>query len=127
MKQAALITGLSCIGFSVGLAAFIGSRLSDQAIALMAGALFGMIVALPIGGLIGWAVKGSRSTERAPAPSQPMVIMTQPQLPPASPYVSAGPSAWQGYPVATTPSLPQPRKYTIGGEEIINHESLAVW
>ena len=87
MKQAALIAGLSCVGFSVGLAAFIGSRLSEQAIALMAGALFGMIVALPIGGLVGWAVKGSRSIERAPS-AQPMVIMTQPQLPAASPYLT---------------------------------------
>ncbi len=125
MKQAALITGLSCVGFSVGLAAFIGSRLSDQAIALMAGALFGMIVALPIGTLIGWAVRGSRSSERTSAPPQPMVIMTQPQLPAPSPYVASSHSAWQGYPVAA--SVPQPRKYTIGGEEIINHESLAVW
>ena len=86
MKQATLITGLSCIGFAVALAAFIGSRLSEQAIALMAGALFGMIVALPIGALIGWAVKSSRSIERTSAPSQPMVIMTQPQLPAPSPY-----------------------------------------
>ena len=88
MKQATFITGLSCVGFAVGLAAFIGSRLSDQAIALMAGALFGMLVALPIGALIGWAVKGSRSIERTSAPSQPMVILTQPQLPAASPYIT---------------------------------------
>ena len=43
MKQATFITGLSCVGFAVGLAAFIGSRLSEQAIALMAGAVFGRI------------------------------------------------------------------------------------
>lgn len=135
MKQATFITGLSCVAFAVGLAAFIGSRLSEQAIALMAGAIFGMLVALPIGALIGWAVKGSRSIERNTAPSQPMVIMTQPQLPAASPYMStAGHPGWQSaYPVAgqmlPAASAPpvQPRKYTIGGEEIINHESVAVW
>jgi hypothetical protein len=135
MKQATFITGLSCVGFAVGLAAFIGSRLSEQAIALMAGALFGLIVALPIGILIGWAVKGSRSIERSSAPAQPMVILTQPQLPAASPYITtAGHSGWQqSYPVAgqmlpaaSAPQL-QPRKYTIGGEEIIHHESVAVW
>lgn len=128
MKQATLIAGLSCIGFSVGLAAFIGSRLSEQAIALMAGALFGMIVALPIGGLVGWAVKASRSIERAPS-AQPMVIMTQPQSPAPSPYMTTSVNpAWHGaYPVAANaPQLP-PRKYTIGGEEVISHESLAVW
>jgi len=129
MKQATFITGLSCVGFAVGLAAFIGSRLSEQAIALMAGAIFGMLVALPIGALIGWAVKGSRSIERSTTPSQPMVIMTQPQLPAASPYISAaGHPGWQqSYPVAASTPQVQPRKYTIGGEEIINHESAAVW
>ncbi len=135
MKQATFIAGLSCIGFAVGLAAFIGSRLSEQAIALMAGAIFGMLVALPIGALIGWAVKGSRPIERNTAPAQPMVIMTQPQLPTASPYISAaGHPGWQqAYPVAgqmlPAASAPQvqPRKYTIGGEEIIHHESSAVW
>ena len=129
MKQATFITGLSCVGFAVGLAAFIGSRLSEQAIALMAGAIFGMLVALPIGALIGWAVKGSRSIERSTTPSQPMVIMTQPQLPAASPYIAAaGHPGWQqSYPVAASAPQVQPRKYTIGGEEIINHESAAVW
>jgi hypothetical protein len=128
MKQATFITGLSCVGFAVGLAAFIGSRLSEQAIALMAGAVFGMLVALPIGALIGWAVKGSRSIERNSVPPQPMVIMTQPQLPAASPYLATSVnSAWpNSYPVAANAPL-QPRKYTIGGEEIINHESAAVW
>jgi hypothetical protein len=136
MKQATFITGLSCVGFAVGLAAFIGSRLSEQAIALMAGAIFGMLVALPIGALIGWAVKGSRSIERNNAPSpQPMVIMTQPQLPTATPYITtaghpgwqqAYPGAGQMLPAASAPQI-QPRKYTIGGEEIINHESAAVW
>ena len=129
MKQATFIAGLSCVGFAVGLAAFIGSRLSEQAIALMAGAIFGMLVALPIGALIGWAVKGSRTVERNTAPSQPMVIMTQPQLPAASPYISAaGHPGWQqAYPVAASAPQVQPRKYTIGGEEIIQHESSAVW
>ncbi len=129
MKQATFIAGLSCIGFAVGLAAFIGSRLSEQAIALMAGAIFGMLVALPIGALIGWAVKGSRTIERNSAPAQPMVIMTQPQLPAASPYISAaGHPGWQpAYPAAASAPQIQPRKYTIGGEEIIHHESSAVW
>jgi hypothetical protein len=124
MKQATLIAALSCVGFSVGLAAFIGSRLSEQAVALLAGALFGLIVALPIGGLVGWAIKSSRSIERAPS-AQPMVIMTQPQLPAPSPYMN---QAWHGaYPIAANAPQLQPRKYTIGGEEVISHESSAVW
>ena len=92
MKQAALIAGLSCVGFSVGLAAFIGSRLSEQAIALMAGALFGMIVALPIGGLVGWAVKGSRSIERAPS-AQPIPPFAS--LPAAAPSPESLTDPWR--------------------------------
>ena len=124
MKQATVIIALSCIAFAVGLAAFIGSRLSEQAIALMAGALFGLIVALPIGGQVGWAIKGSRSIERAPS-APPMVIMAQPQLPMTPPVNPA----WHGgpYPVAASAPQLQPRKYTIGGEEVISHESSAVW
>ena len=128
MKQATAIIALSCTGFAVALAAFIGSRLSEQAIALLAGALFGMIVALPIGGLVGWAVKGSRSIERMPT-APPMVIMTQPQLP-ASPYMTPPVNpAWHGgaYPVAASAPQLQPRKYTIGGEEGLSHESSTVW
>ena len=96
--------------------------------ALLAGVLFGMIVALPIGGLVGWAVKGARSIEHAPS-AQPMVILAQPPLP-AAPYMTTSVNpAWHGgaYPVAASAPQLQPRKYTIGGEEVISHESSAVW
>jgi hypothetical protein len=128
MKQASLIVTLGCIGFAIGLAAFISSRLSEQAVALMAGTLFGMIVALPIGALIGWYVKGQRPVDRSAA-SQPMVIMTQPQPASPQPFLSSTANpVWPGaYPLAANaPQLP-PRKYTIGGEEIVSHESDAVW
>ncbi|MFN8598557.1 MAG: hypothetical protein U0559_20530 [Anaerolineae bacterium] len=128
MKQATLIIGLACVGFAVGLAAFIGSRLSEQAVALMAGAVFGMLVALPIGLVAGWFIRSQRqSTDRA-ANAQPMVIMT-PQAPQMAmngqPYLNAAPNAaWPGnYSInMNTPQL-QPRKYTIGGEEIVTYDA----
>jgi hypothetical protein len=61
------------------------------------------------------------------------VIMTPPQLPAGQYMAAPGHAAWpNAYPVAgqmlPAASAPlQPRKYTIGGEEIINHESVAVW
>ena len=76
MKQATLIIGLACVGFAVGLAAFIGSRLSEQAVAMMAGAVFGILIALPIGTLVGWFMRAQRQTADRSTNSQPMVIMT---------------------------------------------------
>ena len=54
MKQASAIVTLSFVGFAIALAAFIGSRLSEQAVALLAGTICGMMLALPIGAAIGW-------------------------------------------------------------------------
>lgn len=128
MKQASLIIGLSCIGFAVGLAAFIGSRLSEQAVALMAGAVFGILVALPIGTVVGWFVRAQRQSADRAANAQPMVIMT-PQSPQMAmngqPYLNATPNpAWLGsYPLGLNAPQMQPRKYTIGGEEIVTYDS----
>lgn len=128
MKQATLIIGLACVGFAVGLAAFIGSRLSEQAVALMAGAVFGMLVALPIGMVVGWFVRAQRQSADRAANTQPMVIMT-PQSPQMAmngqAYLNAAPNtAWPGnYSInMNTPQL-QPRKYTIGGEEIVTYDA----
>ena len=96
----------------------------------MAGALFGMIVALPIGVLIGWAVKGSRSIERnkraVTADGHPDAAAVACRFT-VQHHGSANPVWHQAYPVAASAPQIQPRKYTIGGEEIINHESAAVW
>jgi hypothetical protein len=123
MKQASAIVTLSFVGFAIALAAFIGSRLSEQAIALLAGTICGMVLALPIGAAIGWFAKSHRPSERADSP--PMMIVT-----PTQPYAAVSTNqTWRGaYPIG--PTVPQlaPRKYnTIGGEEFINHESDAVW
>ena len=100
----------------------MGSRLSEQTLAFMAGVFFGGIAALPIGALVGWAVKAQRHADRPIAQAQPTVIMTPPSYPVQAtmPYpvsqqvVSAAPSARREF-------------TTIGEEEIIYHESESVW
>ncbi len=125
MKQATAIIALSLIGFAIALAAFIGSRLSEQAIALLAGTFCGVGAALPIGVVIGWYIKSHRASDHASAPAQPMVILAPPQPPQTASMLN---QAWHTvYPASLNAPQAAPRKYTIGGEEIVNHESDAVW
>jgi hypothetical protein len=93
-----------------------------QTLAFMAGVIFGGIAALPIGAVIGWAVRSPRQAERAYHQTPPTVIMTPPsyQVPEAMKYpapqqvVSAAPGARREF-------------TTIGEEEIVYHESESVW
>lgn len=126
MKHGALISVLMCTAFAMGLAAFIGSRLSEQAVALMAGTLLGLCVALPVGIVIGWAIKSQRQPDRANAP-QPTVMMPTTMTAPY-PAASITSAVGSSYPIGVwpPPQLP-PRKYTIGGEEIVQHEPGTFW
>ncbi len=129
MNKAAIIVGLGFIGFFVVLAGFIGSRLNEQTVTMLAGLTCGVGVATPIGAAIGWYLRGRRSNDRATTPAQqPMMIMTQPQLPPQSnPGYATQPinNTWGGaYPLAQTSA---PRQFTIVGEEPTDHESDSIW
>ncbi len=100
----------------------IGSRLSEQTLAFMAGVIFGGMAALPIGLVIGWAVKAQRHTDRA---------YTQPPTVVMSPQVSPGMSGAMSYPASqqVVSAAPSARREftTIGEEEIVYHESESVW
>ena len=127
MNKAALIIGLAFIGFFVVLAGFIGSRLNEQTITVLASLTCGVGVATPIGAAIGWTLRGRRSADRATAlPQQPVMIMTQPQLPPQTQPGYAAQSinnAWG----SAYPSNPSPRQFTIVGEEPTHHEPDSIW
>jgi len=129
MNKAAIIVGLGFIGFFVVLAGFIGSRLNEQTVTMLAGLTCGVGVATPIGAAIGWYLRGRRSNDRVTAPTlQPMMIMTQPQLPPQSNPGYAAQSInnnWGGaYPLGQNTT---PRQFTIVGEEPTDHESNSIW
>ena len=123
MKYWPWYVALGLVTFILVAGGVVGSRLSEQTLAFMAGVIFGGIAALPIGAVLGWAVRAPRQTERAYSnQSQPTVIMTSPSYPvagamtyPASQQiVSAAPSARREF-------------TTIGEEELVYHEPESVW
>ena len=123
MKYWPLYVALGLVTFILVAGGVVGSRLSEQTLAFMAGVIFGGMAALPIGAVIGWAMKAQRHSERAYGNQpQPTVIMAPPayQVPGAVTYpasqqvVSSAPSARREF-------------TTIGEEEISYHESESVW
>ena len=122
MKYWPWYVALGLVTFILVAGGVVGSRLSEQTLAFMAGVIFGGIAALPIGAVIGWAVKAQRHMDRAYNQPQPTVIMAPPSYqvsgavtyPASQQVVSAVPSARREF-------------TTIGEEEIIYHESESVW
>jgi len=124
MKYWPWYVALGIVSFIVVAGGVIGSRLSEQTLAFMAGVIFGGVAALPIGAVIGWATKSPRQADRAYAPPQPPIILTPPQAYPNMP--SANPYAAAQQVVSTTPGAR--REFTtIGEEELAYHESESVW
>jgi hypothetical protein len=123
MKYWPWYVALGLVTFILVAGGVIGSRLSEQTLAFMAGVIFGGMAALPIGLVIGWAVKAQRHTDRVYGAQPPAVIMTSPayqSIPSAASFaasqqvVSAAPSARREF-------------TTIGEEEIVYHEPESVW
>ncbi len=122
MKYWPWYVALGLVTFILVAGGVVGSRLSVQTLAFMAGVIFGGIAALPIGAVIGWALRTPRHSDRAYTQQQPTVIMTPPayQVPGAAMYpasqqvVSAAPGARREF-------------TTIGEEENVYHESESFW
>ena len=79
---------LVALGFGGGAAMLVISRLSDQQLALLAGAVCGSILALPLGAAIGAYGWSQRGTVRRAAPSDrpaapPVIYVTTASAPPA--------------------------------------------
>ena len=104
--------GLVIAGFlilTVGLASVIGSRLSDQAIAALAGAACGVGLAGPLGIMLGVIIASTRSrSQSSHMPATPQVIVF-----PAPPSPAHGSP---GYSFVPGSILPTPRSFTIIGE-----------
>jgi len=122
MKYWPWYVALGLVSFIVVAGGIIGSRLSEQTLAFMAGVIFGGVTALPIGVMIGWFLKSPRQADRA-YPPQPPIVFAAPQSYPSMP--SANSYAAQQV-VSTAPSAR--REFTtIGEEERAYHESESVW
>lgn len=79
MKQIALIVTLSVVGFAAAFAALIASRLTTEEVALLAGVVCGVGVAVPVG-VLGGAVVAGRRRDRSAA-VLPVIYVTQPPRP----------------------------------------------
>jgi hypothetical protein len=122
MKYWPWYAALGLVSFIVVAGGVIGSRLSEQTLAFMAGVIFGGAVALPTGVMVGWFLKSPRQADRAYTPPQPPIILSAPHSYPAMP--SANSYAAQQV-VSTAPSAR--REFTtIGEEELAYHESESV-
>ena len=118
-RRLKVFVGLVVIAFAVTLAAIVGNRLSDEALAVLAGAVCGVGAAIPTSLLI-IAVSRRRDEPRAQqsAPQgvyPPVVVVTPP-----GGQQQAG--AWNALP----PSLvaPMQRHFTVVGEEPTDAEAV---
>ena len=133
MKNSKVTFAISLIGFAVALAAIIGTRLSDQAAAMLAGAACSGAITAPLAILAGMyigaqrAERAQRSTrDRAPAQSPtPIVVVTpQPQAPAPNPALQT----WANVqPMPPGMLMGGPRQYTILGEENVIDGTDTVW
>jgi hypothetical protein len=112
--------GLVALTFTVTLAVIIGNRLSDEALAVLAGAVCGVGAAIPTSLLI---VAITRRREQPQ--DQPLPYHQQGVYPPvivvAPPNMQQQPYNWNGLP----PSLTQPaqRQFTVVGGDLTNREA----
>jgi hypothetical protein len=106
-----IFVGLVATAFAVTLALVIGNRLSDEAMAVLAGAVCGVGAAIPTSLLV-IAVSRRRDEPRVQLSAQP------PQgYPPVVVVAPSGGQQWPGDLSATTPSLnaPMQRQFTVVG------------
>ena len=116
-NRSKIFAGLVVVAFAVTLAAVVGNRLSDEALAVLAGAVCGVGAAIPTSLLI-VAVSRRRDEPRA-QPSMPQGAYPHPLTPPV--VVVAPPGVqqrsndwnWNGLPPSLT--APRQREFTVVG------------
>ena len=107
-----IVAGLAVVAFAVTLAGVVGHRLSDEALAVLAGAVCGVGAAIPTSLLIVSVSRRQRDEPRAQPPAYP-----QGAYPPVVVVTPQGgqqrPDAWNALP----PSLAAPiqRQFTVVG------------
>jgi hypothetical protein len=128
MKYWPWYVALGLVTFILVAGGVIGSRLSEQTLAFMAGVIFGGMAAFPIGLVIGWAVKAQRHSDRAYTSPPPTVVMPSPAYQGLTGAVTY-PAALQVVSAAPGGRAPAAQREftTIGEEEIVYHEPESVW
>jgi len=130
MKNSGRVIAIAFIVFAGGLAAIIGSRLSEQTMIMLTGAACGAGLTAPFAILAGMYL-GAQRAERATRerqsthPHPPIGGMAPPQQQPAAPMLPT----WGNihHPAAPGMMMPEPRQYTILGEETVIDGTPNVW
>jgi hypothetical protein len=115
-----IVAGLMGIAFAVTLGFIVGTRLSDEALAVLAGAVCGVGAAIPTSLLV--VMVSRRRDERVPPPAQPTVQhgMYPPVVVVAPPGGQAGTRDWG---MSSPPlTMPTQRQFTVVGEALKNGE-----
>jgi hypothetical protein len=111
-----IFAGLSAIAFAVTLALVIGNRLSDEALAVLAGAVCGVGAAIPTSLLIVAITQRPHKQSSADHPNAypPVVVIA----PPGSGQQT---NAWNGLPPSMVP--PMERSFSVVGDVATDTES----
>jgi Mn2+/Fe2+ NRAMP family transporter len=124
MKRSGASLALAFIAFAAALAVIIGSRLSEQTMNMLVGAVCGAGLIVPFAIVAGMYIGSQRAARdrQTTQPQPPIVVMTPPQTQPsATPLLPAWSTAAPGG------AMPAPRQYTILGEETIIDGTSDVW
>ncbi len=116
-----IFAGLVAMAFAVTLAVIVGSRLSDEALAVLAGAVCGVGAAIPTSLLI--VAVSRRQDERRVQPPAPQAGPYPPVVVVAPPGGQQRPNDWNMLP----PSLAAPaqRHFTVVGGEPVDAEVMS--
>jgi len=121
-RRLKVFAGLVVMAFAMTLAVVVGNRLSDEALAVLAGAVCGVGAAIPTSLLV-VAVSRRRDEQRA-QPPVPQGVYPHPLTPPvvvvAPPGGQQWPSGWNGLPPSLT--APMQRHFTVVGGSPVDAE-----
>lgn len=104
-----LFAGVAAVAFVVTLAVVVGQRLSEQAVAVLAGAVCGVGASIPTSLLIAWVTRRRQEPRREQGPYPPVVIVQQP-------HQGAGPALPHAAYAPPYPYPAGPREFTVVGE-----------
>jgi len=114
-KRLGVVLLIFTAAFGLTLAVMVGQRLSDQAMAVIAGAVCGVAASIPPSLLIIWVTRRKPGTPQAWAGPYPPVVVVQPPAMPSVPTGATDPR----YPPTLIPAstVPMQREFVVVGED----------
>ena len=114
-KRLGVVLLIFVAAFGLTLAVMVGQRLSDQAMAVIAGAVCGVAASIPPSLLIIWVTRRKSGAPQTWAGPYPPVVVVQPPAMPAVPTGATDPR----YPPTLIPAgvAPMQREFVVVGED----------